>query len=158
MQISEEADRYANARTCIDTLDETLTMTCEEKEPDMADYGSIWMLCVAREEVACFSFLKQIADVIYTDERDRNQNFNDTHYHMTLHEAMLQTENADVVNLVIIMVFITTPPRRQRQSVPWRCHLLPSPPRRPQTLGPRSPLRGVTIRQDGGGPVLGQCN
>ena len=54
---------------------------------------------------------------------------------------------------VIIMVFITTPPRRQRQSVPWRGHLLPSSPRRPQTLGPRSPLRGVTIRQDGGGPV-----
>ena len=52
---------------------------------------------------------------------------------------------------LIIMVFITTPPRRQRQSVPWRGHLLPSPPRRPQTLGPRSPLRGVTIRQDGGG-------
>ena len=37
---------------------------------------------------------------------------------------------------LIIMVFITTPPRRQRQSVPWRGHLLPSPPRRPQTLGP----------------------
>ena len=30
------------------------------------------------------------------------------------------------------MVFITTPPRRQRQSVPWRGHLLPSPPRRPR--------------------------
>ena len=51
------------------------------------------------------------------------------------------------------MVFITTPPRRQRQSVPWRGHPLPSPPRRPQTLGPRSPLRGVTIRHDVGGPV-----
>ena len=59
----------------------------------------------------------------------------------------------EVTRLIIIMVFITTPPRRHRQSSLWRGHLLPSPPRRPQTHGPRSPLRGVTIRQDGGGPV-----
>ena len=56
-----------------------------------------------------------------------------------------QKASGKKLSVIIIMAFITTPPRRQRQRVPWRGHLLPSSPRRPQTLGPRSPLRGVTI-------------
>lgn len=104
MQISEDDrdDHSAKAKVCIKTLKEALEVECEEGplDQDTEGLGTVFMICTAREDLDCFQFLQQVAELIYGAE-DAKKVIAETYHDMTLLNVAIQTFNPKVLNFIL---------------------------------------------------------